>query len=303
MFGNNVVDSGIPVEVWRYYLLSNRPESSDSQFAWKEFIQRNNGELLANLGNFVNRVVKFVEAKYGSVIPAADAAELADPIHQTFVEEVNALLVQYAEHMENRRERQGLQVAMFISGRGNQYLQDVRLDNNLFANQRARCDTLICLSLNLCYLLSALFYPFMPTTTDSILRQVNAPPRKLDEWENGARWQADDLLGGHRIGKSEYLFSRIDEKKEEELRRKYGGKQGQPAAEEPKKARGKKAAPQPTGTPAPNNLPPEELAWLEAEVKEQGEKVRKMKTEKADPAEIKKEVDRLLDLKRQLGVK
>jgi methionyl-tRNA synthetase len=55
VFGNNVVESGIPVEVWRYYLLSIRPESSDSQFTWNGFQAANNNELLANLGNFVNR--------------------------------------------------------------------------------------------------------------------------------------------------------------------------------------------------------------------------------------------------------
>ena len=50
VFGNDVVETGIPVEVWRYYLLNNRPESSDSQFTWKTFIASNNNELLANLG-------------------------------------------------------------------------------------------------------------------------------------------------------------------------------------------------------------------------------------------------------------
>jgi methionyl-tRNA synthetase len=60
VFGNDASSTGIPVDVWRYYLLSNRPEQSDTDFKWSDLQARNNGELLANLGNFINRVVKFV---------------------------------------------------------------------------------------------------------------------------------------------------------------------------------------------------------------------------------------------------
>lgn len=58
MFGNSAKETSAPPSVWRYYLLMNRPETSDSQFMWGEFIARNNTELLNNLGNFVNRVSK-----------------------------------------------------------------------------------------------------------------------------------------------------------------------------------------------------------------------------------------------------
>lgn len=56
MFGNNAQETGQPSSVWRYYLISQRPESQDSAFLWSNFISANNNELLANLGNFVNRV-------------------------------------------------------------------------------------------------------------------------------------------------------------------------------------------------------------------------------------------------------
>lgn len=63
MFGNDAKETGIPVDVWRYYLLSNRPEAADTDFKWSDLQSRNNGELLANLGNFVNRVLKFTDNK------------------------------------------------------------------------------------------------------------------------------------------------------------------------------------------------------------------------------------------------
>jgi methionyl-tRNA synthetase len=56
VFGNNARETNVPPDVWRYYLISNRPETGDSVFAWKDFVNKNNGELLNNLGNFVNRV-------------------------------------------------------------------------------------------------------------------------------------------------------------------------------------------------------------------------------------------------------
>ena len=59
VFGNDIIDTNIPVDVWRYYLLANRPETDDTDFKWSDLQARNNGELLANLGNFVNRVLQF----------------------------------------------------------------------------------------------------------------------------------------------------------------------------------------------------------------------------------------------------
>ncbi len=65
------MDSGIPISVWRYYLLMNRPESHDSIFSWSGLVSANNSELIGNLGNLVNRIIKFVahSGKYASVVP------------------------------------------------------------------------------------------------------------------------------------------------------------------------------------------------------------------------------------------
>ncbi len=62
VFGNDAKDTGIPVEVWRYYLLSNRPEQQDTDFKWSDLAARNNSELMANVGNFVNRWAAFEKA-------------------------------------------------------------------------------------------------------------------------------------------------------------------------------------------------------------------------------------------------
>ncbi|KAF8473873.1 tRNA synthetases class I (M)-domain-containing protein [Kalaharituber pfeilii] len=222
VFGDNARDTGIPPSVWRYYLLSSRPETGDTQFVWKDFVTKNNSELLANFGNFVNRVIKFTNAKYSSVVPDYTKASLEVLAgSQRFRDDVDKLLAEYVDELENVHLRAGLDKFMAISGRGNQFLQDNKLDNNLFANSSDTCAAVVGTALNLIYLLSALVYPYMPAIAHSIVEQLNAPLRRIPNPNDG--WM--DLLPGHVIGKAAYLFSRIDEKKAEEWKARYGGKQ------------------------------------------------------------------------------
>lgn len=72
VFGDSVQKVGVPSEVWRYYLLWNRPELSDTVFTWDDFAQKNNSELLKNLGNFINRALKFCKSKFDGIVPQVD---------------------------------------------------------------------------------------------------------------------------------------------------------------------------------------------------------------------------------------
>lgn len=214
MFGDSARETGVPPSVWRYYLLANRPETSDTEFSWREFITRNNSELLANLGNFVNRVVKFVASKYQSTIPEYDTSSSMIGALRTDLDE---MLKQYNEAMSEAKIREGLRLVMAISARGNLFLQDNKLDNNLFTNERQRADDVVGTALNLIYIISAIVYPFMPSTGANITRQLNAPDSRIPDAFKF------NLLPGHRIGEAAYLFSRIDPKKEDEWRAKYAG--------------------------------------------------------------------------------
>lgn len=223
------------IKVWRYYLLSSRPETGDTQFVWKDFVTKNNSELLANLGNFVNRLIKFVNAKYAGVIPDYSKG-IKDPSFNQYKDSINALLKGYVEDLESVRIRSGLDKAMAISSEGNRFLQDNKLDNSLFASYPDKAAAVVGFGINLIYLLSALVYPYMPATTESIISQLNAPLRVIPDV-----WQVEDLLPGHVIGKAAYLFSRIDEKQEEIWKSRYGGKQEKLVTEN-KKKKGKQAA-------------------------------------------------------------
>ncbi|KAH6674125.1 tRNA synthetases class I (M)-domain-containing protein [Halenospora varia] len=232
VFGDSVKATGIPPSVWRYYLLANRPETGDTQFEWKSFIAANNSELLANLGNFVNRLIKFVNAKLDGVIPEFSPTHTEESFDfPNFISEINALLAEYVADMEAVRLRAGLEKFMRVSARGNNLLAG-RLDNANLTGNPTRTHTIIGLALNLSYLLASLASPFMPSTATSIVEQLNAPLLSIPD-----KWTPDALPGGHKIGKAAYLFTRIDEKREAEWRTQYGGTQASRLAEEEAKAK------------------------------------------------------------------
>ncbi|GAO19489.1 uncharacterized protein UV8b_00414 [Ustilaginoidea virens] len=227
VFGNQVKQIGISPSVWRYYLLSNRPETGDTQFEWQSLVLANNSELLANLGNFVNRVVKFVNARCGGTVPDFSASYADDSFDfAAWAGRVNAHLAEYVDEMEKVHIRAGVKKLMEMSAEGNALLQ-YRLDNANLVEQPERTRTVIGLALNLCHLLASLASPYMPSTAESICRQLNTTLGAIPD-----TWSTDTLKGGHKIGKAAYLFTRIDEKKVQEWKAEFGGSAESRAAEE-----------------------------------------------------------------------
>ncbi|CAB4256137.1 similar to Saccharomyces cerevisiae YGR264C MES1 Methionyl-tRNA synthetase [Maudiozyma barnettii] len=215
VFGNNAQETGVSPSVWRYYLASIRPESSDSQFSWDDFVSSNNNELLANLGNLVNRLVKFVDAKYNGVVPKYDPKEISN--FDELSSNINTILSSYINEMELAHERRGLEIAMSLSARGNQFLQENKLDNSLFSELPKKSDAVVGVGLNIIYAVASLIYPFMPETSNTIYKILNAPALKISNEFNLV------IQGEHNINKPEYLFKRIDPKQVETWRSQYGG--------------------------------------------------------------------------------
>ncbi|KAF2466951.1 methionyl-tRNA synthetase [Lindgomyces ingoldianus] len=226
VFGNNAKDTGIPADVWRYYLLSHRPETGDSEFEWDGFIAANNNELLNNLGNFVNRVIKFVNSKiYDSKIP--DYTKFSDPYFDEHKKKVNEVLKKYIDELENVKIKAALMTTMIMSSLGNTLLQDNKLDNKLATEQPERCAAVVGLALSHIHLLASLIQPYMPATTDLILQQLNTTFLIIPDL-----WEAKSLPVGHTIGKAVYLFSKIKPEKEQEWREQFGGDEARKAKEE-----------------------------------------------------------------------
>ena len=241
VFGNNARDIGVSPDVWRYFLLKNRPETGDTQFEWRPFVDSNNSELLAKLGNLVNRIIKLITASYGSTLPEFTVPDSFQP----HLDDITNTLHQYIEEMEDVHLRAGVQTAMKLAEAGNLLIQANRLDNSLIANEPERAAAVVGTVTNLIYLLASVFAPYLPSTSKSINEQLNAPFAyipSLEDIKDG--WKPVALKPGHKIGKAKYLFSRIDSKKADEWRSLFGGSQAerQKKEEDAAKEAAKKAA-------------------------------------------------------------
>ncbi|RHN64385.1 putative methionine--tRNA ligase [Medicago truncatula] len=220
VFGNDVKDTNIPVEVWRYYLLINRPEVSDTDFTWPDLQAKLNNELLNNLGNFVNRVLSFIAKPegegYNSTVPAVPedvSGDSHDPTKK-LADKVSAYLDQYIEAMEKVKLKQGLKIAMSISGEGNAYLQETAFWR-LYKENRSLCSLVIKTAAGIVYLLACLLEPFMPSFTLEVFKQLNLSVEvhlslsddKGDVDRVRRPW--DILSAGHKIGTPKPLFREL----------------------------------------------------------------------------------------------
>lgn len=302
VFGPAAKETGIPASVWRYYLLSTRPETADAMFSWADCIAANNNVLLKNFGNFVNRALKFLSAQYDSVLPESGDApgplSPNDPLDAEFVTDVNALLKDYIDAMESVKIRLGLQTVMLISSRGNGYLQASGLNKALMTENPQRCAQVVSRAVNLIYVLSALIYPFMPATSDALLLQLNAPARVVPEV------LSTDILAGHQIGQPDHLFKNIDEKMDQVWKVRFGGDESAKKEEEAPTSK-RKAKKTGAGNAAPNGVAvsgpksPEVVA-LEAKILEHGQVVRGLKENKEPKDVVDAAVTELKRLKAEL---
>ncbi|KZV20431.1 putative methionine--tRNA ligase, partial [Dorcoceras hygrometricum] len=233
VFGNDAKSTNIPVEVWRYYLLTNRPEVSDTLFTWVDLQAKLNSELLNNLGNFINRVLSFIAkdpgSGYGSVIPDAPAVD-SHPLTMTLGEKISNYVDQYLEAMEKVKLKQGLKIAMTISGEGNAYLQESQFWK-LYKEDQPSCCVVMKTAAGLVYLLACLLEPFMPSFTFEVLKQLNLPLEgqvslsdEKGEIEKVKRpWEI--LPSGHRIGTPAPLFRELKDDEVELYKDKFSGSQ------------------------------------------------------------------------------
>ncbi|KAL0924675.1 hypothetical protein M5K25_005525 [Dendrobium thyrsiflorum] len=235
IFGNDAKDTNIPTEVWRYYLLTNRPEVSDTLFTWTDLQAKLNTELLNNLGNFVNRVLSFVAkpsgSGYNSIIPDAPDAE-SHHLTKALAEKVLKLVEQYLEAMEKVKLKQGLKTAMSISSEGNFYLQESQFWK-LYKDDPSSCSIVMKTSAGLVLLLACLLEPFMPSFSSEVLKQLNLPPETHlslcdDKGDiDKAKQPWNFLPSGHKIGKPEPLFRELKDEEVESLRQRYAGSQAE----------------------------------------------------------------------------
>lgn len=189
-------------DVLRYVLTANAPEAKDNNFTWKDFQARNNNELVAILGNFVNRAMVLVHKYYGGVVPVAGEYTDAD---KAVVEEVQASVAALSDNLDHFKFREGLKDAMNIARIGNKYLADSE-PWKLIKTDPERTATILNVALQICANLAVVFEPFTPFMSAKLASQLRLSSLN---WDMAGRF--DLVSDGMEIGKPELLFEKVED--------------------------------------------------------------------------------------------
>lgn len=192
-------------DVLRYTLTANAPESKDNDFTWKDFQARNNNELLAIYGNFINRVVVLTHKYYQGVIPQLGTLTEID---QKTLEELKAFPQKIANSIERYRFREASQELMNLARLGNKYLADEE-PWKLIKTDQERVATIMHIALQIAASLAVVSEPLLPFTSDKLKGMLALDALNLN-WD--LLDKTDTLLpSGHQINTAELLFRRIED--------------------------------------------------------------------------------------------
>ena len=225
-------------DVLRYVLTANAPETKDTDFTWKDFQARNNNELVAIYGNFVNRALVLTNKYFGGRVPAKGELTADD---QAVIDEFNETKKTLESLLDAFRFRDAQKEAMNLARIGNKYLADTE-PWKLIKTDEARVATILNLSLQITANLAVAFGPFLPHSTEKLLGMLNLDKSVL-EWKNLGR--LDLLADGADLNKPELLFEKIeDEPINKQLQRLEDIKKANAEADAKKEAENFKAQPQ-----------------------------------------------------------
>jgi methionyl-tRNA synthetase len=187
------------IDALRYCIASILPENKDSEFTWADFQARNNNELVAILGNFVNRAVVLTHKYYDGKVPTSE-------VDQNLLKEVSTHYEKVAENLEKFSFRQALSDAMNVARIGNKYLADnepwktIKTDEELTKK-------IIATSLVIAEHLKNVIAPFLPNTSAKLAHILNVPEAV---WSSGST-----IVEGHQLKKAELLFSKFEDEEVE----------------------------------------------------------------------------------------
>ena len=222
VFGTDCQDTGIPADVWRFYLYYNRPESSDYQFTWSDFQEKVNGELIGNFANLVNRTLSFLNRFYDGKIPDA-------PLDKQIWSQVQEREAAITKRLDRAEIRGAFRDIFALCDLGNKAFQAGEPWRTRNDDPEAAAVLLKTLS----YLvrdMAILMKPFMPATA-----------RKLSEWFglDSDKWsRLGDTEGPGEIAKSEILFEKLEDDRIATLRARFSGSQADRKAADEAAAKG-----------------------------------------------------------------
>jgi methionyl-tRNA synthetase len=279
-----LVDFPNQQDVLRYVLCSNAPETKDNDFTWKDFQERNNNELVAIFGNFVNRAMVLMHKLCNGKVPPLHA-DIMDNADAQLIRDIEAAKTNIGQSLEQYRFRDALFEVIDLARKGNKYMQDKQpwiVARELQQNpaKQKHIDNCLHLCLQLTANLAIYINPFLPSTAKKIQQMLKVVDKILD-WENAGKLKL--LSVGYSLRPPELLFRKIeDEEIEKQILKLRGGKNNM-STTEPEKTN----ITENTFTPVKPEIVYDDFAKLDLR---SGKIVAAEKVEKADKL-LKLEVD------------
>ncbi|HPB25161.1 MAG TPA: methionine--tRNA ligase [Bacteroidales bacterium] len=189
-------------DVLRYTLTATAPETKDNDFTWKDFQARNNSELVAILGNFVNRALVLTHKFYNGEVPACSTITEYD---KQVLNDLAGFPATIAESLDAFRFREALAETMNLARLGNKYLAETE-PWKLINTDAERVKTIMNIALQICANLSIVMEPFLPFSAAKLIGLLNVSKHT---WHDAGR--SDLLMPGHKISRAEFLFEKIED--------------------------------------------------------------------------------------------
>jgi methionyl-tRNA synthetase len=210
----------LPADYWRYYLMANAPESDDASFTWETFAVAVDKDLADTLGNFVNRTLKFTEARFGLAVPTGYAP---GPEEVELIADLDARVAHYTELLSRLEFRKAMQQLRDIWRRGNEYF-DAKAPWAAIKTDPDAAAVTLRHAINLVLLFARLAAPVIPSTADTIMDALRVPVEARG-WPSSA--QLDVLPAGAEFSVPDVLFVKVGDRIEE-WREQFGGSEAPP---------------------------------------------------------------------------
>ena len=207
----------LPADYWRWWLLANIPETSDTEFTWESFQQGVNSDLANVLGNFVSRVTKFSAKKFGATIPDGPYG----PAEDALIADLSARVAAYTAQWEAFEIRKAAAELRAIWVAGNEYLQ-ARAPWTVVKENEAEAGGILRCAFNLIRLYAILSRPFIPGTSDTMLTAMGCAQGALD-WPDDVPTAMQALGAGHSFEIPTNLFDKIDDATREDWASRFAG--------------------------------------------------------------------------------
>ena len=198
-------------DVLRYVLTANAPETKDNNFTWKDFQERNNNELVAVYGNFVNRALQLTKKYFNGIVPAC--GELLEADRQA-LNELKEVKTKVESLLDVFKFRDAQKEAMNLARIGNRYITECE-PWKVWKTDPKRVETILYISLQLVAHLSIAFEPFLPFSSAKLRRMLNLDRFNWDELSN-----TEILKPGYQLAEPELLFEKIEDETIEAQRQK-----------------------------------------------------------------------------------